>query len=225
MKVATYKSNVWTLDTINVLKILEEKNKAHNFMISFGKSEEFDNTRRCVEIEGDTKKIWSFVVPLGFTPMERFPISSNIYWFFGPHQAMMDRLMAQGRGEVVWESFLTASRIEAGTWPKEDRLVERTIQVELHRLGYNPGPIDGVIGKETTRALAEAGCKDKLSLALQKLQMRKVATPKPAKVRFGEVQIPEGSQIQAYGDIRATRHENGAKLEIHGSGRVIIDIP
>lgn len=227
MKVAQYKGMILSLDTIEALKMLEVRNQQWKFLKEITKTD--DPTCRCVGLIGDLKKIWSFAVPLGFTPWNRYPVPGDrdhLFYFFGLWQPMMDRLMAMGRGDAVWDSFVTAARLEAGNWPREDRLIERSVQMHLHRLGYNPGPIDGVIGKFTAKALLDAGIEDKLELALQKLQAQSIPTkPKTSKPIRGEFSLPDRpSKIQAFGDIRVCRTDSGATFEIAGSGRIIIDV-
>ena len=224
-----YKGNVYTSDTLEIVKKIET-------LILDGKLEakiyepEQPLSGRVVGIDSnDLKRVWSYVIPMGVTPWCRYPVhsvESDIYHVYGPWQTMMDTLMGMGRGDAVWSSFKTATAIECGLYEGENA-VGCEIQMLLHRLGYNPGPVDGLIGPTTTRAMAEAGVKERAELALCRLRRMKPAqknTP-PAKKRKGYFSGDCSLKaVQTFGGVRGTRTESGLVIETDSPGRLILDL-
>ena len=104
-------------------------------------------------------KLWSIAVPLGFTPWSRYPIPGTInetLYFLGPWQAVLDRLCAEGRGHLSWPAMCKAAWADATLELNEISEIEELnvfIQAQLHRLGFNAGNLDGVLGTRTKQAL------------------------------------------------------------------------
>jgi hypothetical protein len=179
--------------------------------------------------ERELALLWGLAVPLGFMPWNRYPlpgIADDVFHFFGPWSTMMDNLMGSGRGEVAWPAFATAAQCEVGRF-EGPRKTERLVQAHLHRLGYNVGEIDGIIGNKTQGALKAAALHGlPLKEAAERLiAMNTPAPPLPKRVREGRLDLPEIEfSIHPFGQVRATRTKEGAHLHVRGTGRFVIDI-
>ena len=107
--------------------------------------------------------LWSMAVKLRFTPWLRYPVADavgdSIFHYMGPWQMLHDRLMAEGRGHLVWPSLCVATQCDAGVWTGDNVLV-RSLQAQLHRIGYNAGPVDGLLNSRTNAAIEAAGLKN-----------------------------------------------------------------
>ena len=115
----------------------------------------------------DLRSLWSIAIPLGFTPWSRWPVPGeldDLFHFAGPWQQVVDRLLAEGRGELAWQSACCAASCDVGAW-KGDRELERFVQAQLHRVGANPGSLDGVVGRRTVDALNSIGLSGDLEAA------------------------------------------------------------
>lgn len=172
--------------------------------------------------------LWGLAVPLGFTPWLRYPVpgvGDDVFHYYGPWQTLADSLYGEGRGEWVWPSICAAAQIDVGAW-EGDRVVERFVQAQLHRLGVVCGPIDGKIGPRTLNALASVGCKHmSLEAAADSLKTREPAPVSAEKRRFGHVLLPGNTlAVTTIGKISSTQTVNGAVLTVDGPGRVILDI-
>jgi hypothetical protein len=130
--------------------------------------------------------LWSVVVPLRFTPWDRNPVPSStdhVFHFLGPWQTLYERLIASGRGEHAWVSTCIAAQCDVGAW-KGDRELQRFVQAQLHRIGQNPGPLDGQIGARTVAAIHALGLKSLRDLALlaEELKSRQTGVIFPTNV-------------------------------------------
>lgn len=171
--------------------------------------------------------LWGLAVPIGFVPWNRYPTfgdTSFVFHYPGFWQPMMDALMGMGRGEEAWPSFCAAAQCDVGTW-EGNREIERFVQAQLHRIGYNCGPVDGIIGNSTEAALRGSGY---FGLPLVDLaeKLAKAGTPAPAKIGKkieGHVVVPGDFSIASYGQVRTVKTSQGASLDIHGPGRVVLD--
>ena len=173
--------------------------------------------------------LWALALPLGFTPYTRYPVpgpQSHVFHYFGPWHILMDHFLGSGRGEAAWPSFCCAAQAEAETW-KGGRATERRVQAHLHRLGFNVGVIDGVVGPRTQGGLKAVGLHSlPLTDILERLEKR---SPDPAptleKPLQGVVYMPEVTwTINTYGQVRMTKTVQGATLNIQGPGRVVVDV-
>jgi hypothetical protein len=175
---------------------------------------------------------WSFMVPLGFTPWARFPVLLQedgeeinfTYHFLGPWQSLIDTLLAEGRGHLAWPNFEAAALADVGQDTTE-RSTERFVQAQLHRLGKNPGPVDGVIGPRTKQEIDSLALGRK-SLAQLAALLGEMKSPRNQKTdHIGHISVPGRSfVVNAAGGIALKRHASGAALEITSPGRVILDI-
>lgn len=182
--------------------------------------------------EAALNALWGHAVPLGFTPAQRFPVTgrpdSQVFHFYGPWQALVDRLLAEGRGHLAWPSLCCAAQADAGCW-KGDHPLERFVQAQLHRLGFNCGPIDGQIGMQTADALTMAGhgqnSLDKIAEILA-AEISAMARLSSQGQQVGHLAVP-GRQIvlQAHGGVQVIRTQQGATLFLTGEpGRLVVDI-
>jgi hypothetical protein len=184
---------------------------------------------REVRIESsDLRSLWSIAIPLGFTPWSRWPVRGDLddlFHFAGPWQQVVDRLLAEGRGELAWQSACCAAACDVGVWDG-DRDLERFVQAQLHRVGANPGAVDGVVGRRMAAALSSVGLAGDLDAAAAELSGRtgpSGARPDPSGRWTGHVSIPGMTSIATYGKAASVRIPGGAALTIEGPGRVVID--
>lgn len=170
---------------------------------------------------------WGCAVPLGFAPKLRYPLQepeSAIFHFFGPWQGLYSSLLAEGRGHLAWPSVCCAAQVDVGEW-QGDKEEARFVQAQLHRLGRNCGPIDGIIGDRTVAAM-ESLALPRGSLTLVAEHLRTASTPTiPSQVGRGHLLI-SGYRlvIGGYGGVKAWSLPNGAGLEVTGPGRLVVDV-
>lgn len=173
--------------------------------------------------------LWALAIPAGFTPWNRYPlpgVGDNVFHYLGPWQVLYDHLLSLGRGEEAWPSVAAACQTDVGTW-EGPRGPERFLQAQLHRLGINVGPIDGIIGEVTTAGLQRAGLSNvPVSEAAEKLTKMQPPKPKdPDQQHIGHVVIPSHKfSIVCSGQVFSTKTATGAALTIKGAGRVVLDI-
>lgn len=172
--------------------------------------------------------LWGGAVPRGWTPRLRDPLlesGSAVFRFFGAWQVVYDRMLAEGRGHLAFSSLCCAAQVDVGRWGGTETEA-RFIQAGLHRLGYNPGPIDGVIGPRTQAAL-EALFPERPTRPMI-LEYLRTAQPDEGAKRSGtrgHLLIP-GHEIviASYGGAQAWRVQHGAAIQIHGPGRIVVDV-
>lgn len=172
---------------------------------------------------------WGYAVPGGFTPWLRYPIAGQteeaIFHYFGPWKYVYDRLIAEGRGHLAWPSVCAAAQCDVGAWAG-DRVQERFLQAQLHRLGQNCGPVDGVLGSRTTESLEALGLvRLGLPQLLEYVSKANPAAPSAQSRQQGHVAMP-GRQmtVNAFGGIKVVQTAHGATLTVDGPGRVVLDI-
>jgi hypothetical protein len=174
----------------------------------------------------DLRTLWSVAIPLGFTPWNRWPVHGNgddLFHFIGPWQPILDRLLAEARGEVAWQNACCAASCDVGEWDG-DAPLERFVQAQLHRVGANPGILDGVVGRRTAEALRMVGAPTDLDAAAAYLTSISPQTPPAEDGKWiGHVSIPGMTSIATYGKAASVRTPGGAALSIEGPGRVVID--
>lgn len=183
-----------------------------------------EETRRRREIA----MLWALVVPLGFTPWDRHPVetpTAHVFHYLGPWQLVYDHLIGEGRGEAAWPSVCAAAQLDVGSWGGDMR-TERFVQAQLHRIGLNPGPIDGQLRDRSESTIRAAGLTGlELRQVAKQLGERKTAKPPIEKRSVGHVILPNKKFVVAsYGEVKHTRTPNGAALTVDGPGRVVIDI-
>lgn len=185
--------------------------------------------------QGDSSKqaalnaMWGCAIPLGFTPKCRYPLAtdseSNVFHYFGPWRALHDRILSEGRGHLAWPSVCCAAQCDVGQW-KGDRTTERLLQAQLHRVGRNCGPIDGVIGPRTAMAIQSLGLgqvsiKGLLDHLYQLEEGKRASSPR----QVGYIALPDRQlAISSTGSVKVARTKQGATLTVDGPGRVLLDI-
>ena len=170
---------------------------------------------------------WGCAVPLGFTPKLRYPLmepGSNEFHFFGPWQGLYGLLLAEGRGHLAWPSVCCAAQCDVGEW-KGDKEEPRFVQTQLHRVGRNCGPIDGVIGPRTAAAIESLAVPR--GTLVQVAEYLRTAEPlkNPTKAGRGHLLI-QGCDlvVEGYGGVKAWPMQNGAGIEVAGPGRLVVDV-
>lgn len=172
--------------------------------------------------------LWSAAIPLGFAPKTRYPLvgtDDEKLYFFGRWQAVADRLMAEGRGHLVWSSVCCAAQVYVGVW-KGDKPEVRLVQTHLHRLGLNPGAVDGVLGERTKACLTYLGLGSKpLPSMIEELSEALPPDAKPRELQRGHLVLP-GYKLRAggYGGVKAWPSDQGVGLEVTGPGRLVVDV-
>jgi|GEM_PF-1848663 len=191
--------------------------------------EEEDDEPSVSRSERELAMLWGLAVPLGLTPFSRYPLPGpheSVFHFVGPWASMMDQLLGAGRGEVAWPSFCCAAQIDVGRW-EGGRTMERLVQAHLHRLGYNVGPLDGIVGNKTQGALRAANLHSKsMTEVAEHIVNLSPEVPREFEPAVqGRLELPDASfSIHPYGQVRASRTIRGADLHITGPGRVVVDI-
>ena len=180
-------------------------------------------------VERSLATLWALAVPLGFTPYSRYPLPgphAQVFQFIGPWDILMDHMLGAGRGEAAWPGFCGAAQADVGAW-EGGKQTERFVQGHLHRLGYNSGAIDGIVGNSVVASLKAAGMAGKPLTDVAE-ELGKKGTPdmrKPRRTVEGTVTIPDTDfSIVSYGQVRTTRTPKGALLSIGGPGRIVVDV-
>lgn len=185
--------------------------------------------------QGDSSKqsclnaMWGCAIPLGFTPQCRYPLADDpvaaVFHYFGPWRTLHDRLLSEGRGHLAWPSVCCAAQCDVGQWAG-DKTTERLLQAQLHRIGRNCGPIDGIIGPRTAAAIQSLGLgqvsiNDLLEHLYQLDGGKRSSSPR----QVGHIALPDRKlMVTATGGVKVARTKQGAILTVDGPGRVILDI-
>lgn len=172
---------------------------------------------------------WGFAIPLGFTPWARWPVIEGDpdirFHFLGPWQVVGDNLLAEGRGHLAWTSMQAAALVDVGRWEGSHQ-TERYIQAQLHRVGKNPGPIDGIIGPRTTGQIHTLALgRSSLDDLVEALTEMEPPQPRVSEIGSGHIFV-HGREvvIQGAGGVKVQKRPGGALLAISGPGRVVVDI-
>lgn len=179
--------------------------------------------------EREIAMLWAIAIPLGFVPFSRYPLpgsTDRVFHYMGEWALLMDHLLGAGRGEEGWPAFCCAAMLDVGRW-EGGRVVERTVQAHLHRMGFNVGAVDGIVGPATQGALKAAGLHSmQLSDVAQKIVDAAPSVPPQLERPFrGQLDLPGVDfSIHPYGQVRATKTLKGAELLISGAGRYVIDV-
>ncbi len=184
-----------------------------------------------LDSEVSTHILWSIMVPMGFTPWDRYPVptsTSHIFHFFGGWWDIGDSLQGEGRGEHSWPSMCVASQLEVGAW-EGNRTTERSIQAHLHRLGIRCGPIDGIVGDRTLDAIKSLGLSNLESAEVVEKLSTMVISPSPQEKnekKFGQI-FMEGANMRVFnsGSVASKRTNSGFLLTSWGPGvfNVVLD--
>ncbi len=172
--------------------------------------------------------LWGILLPLGFTPKNRYPVpgpDDDVYHFLGPWQGLLDHLCGEGLGGEAWPSLSCAAQVDAGVW-EGDRPIERFVQAQLHRLGLHCGPVDGIVTERVSLALRALGVSG-MTLEETAAELGRYRVP-PVDVterRFGHIVVPgDDLTVVSYGKVLTTRTAQGVALTVDGPGRVILTI-
>lgn len=186
-------------------------------------------------LEGDYTKedlvclLWGNAIPCGFIPMDRYPNLDtdtwNVFHYYGEWQMLLDNHFKEGQGEFAFSSLVCACKCELGVW-EGDRTVERSIQAQLHRLGYSVGVISGSLYETDMRALRSMGLSDlSLEKVLQRLKAKKKPKVVPNDTKTGYLVLPQiDHRVYSYGNVITTQTTNGATITCKGNGRIIVDL-
>ena len=171
---------------------------------------------------------WGCAVPLGFTPKLRYPLVEPgylVFYFYGPWQGLHNKLLAEGRGHLAWPSICCAAQVDTGEW-KGDKEEARFVQAQLHRLGRNPGPLDGVVGQRTAAAIESLNLpRGSLAVVAEHLRTAEPPAQKNQGGGRGHLLIPDHELVvQGYGGVKAWATQNGAGFEVNGPGRIVVDV-
>jgi hypothetical protein len=242
-RLKTYKGLIVTADTATALAALEKQANDHGkwrvkyipqpvksdplSLLPAGREVHLLFEKAGATAQEALNAAWGCAVPLGFTPKLRYPLmepGSTEFHFFGPWQGLYGLLLAEGRGHLAWPSVCCAAQCDVGEW-KGDKEEPRFVQAQLHRVGRNCGPIDGVIGPRTAAAIE--------SLAVPRGTLTQVAeylrTADPLK---NQTQAGRGHLliqgcdlvVEGYGGVKAWPMQNGAGIEVTGPGRLVVDV-
>lgn len=188
-----------------------------------------------MSLEGEYSKedlvclLWGNAIPCGFTPLDRFPNLNtetwNVFQFYGHWQMLLDNHFKEGLGEFAFSSLVCACKCELGLWEGE-RTIERSLQSQLHRLGYSIGVVTGAITELDHRAFRSLGLGD---LPLPKILERLLKIEKPKRkdqdMKTGYLVLPDmDHRVYAYGDVATTKTTNGVSITKRGLGRIVVDL-
>jgi hypothetical protein len=179
--------------------------------------------------ERELAMLWALTVPLGLVPFTRYPLPGphdSVFHVFGEWGLLLDHLLGAGRGEAGWPSFCCAAQIDVGKW-EGGRVTERLVQAHLHRIGFNVGSVDGIVGNKTQGALRAANLHSLPLADVAKQIVEKAPHIPPILERdvHGRIDLTGVDfSIHPYGQVRATRTVRGADLQISGPGRVVLDV-
>lgn len=242
-----FRSLLVTADTKQALERADEHAKKYGYILEFTPEEgpqpppySMENTGRQVGVRlslatsgtlDATQRIavvWSILVPFGFTPWTRYPLPgdhSHIFHFLGPWSSLQDRMLSEGRGHLTWPSLCVSAQLDVGAW-EGGRATERFVQAQLHRIGYNPGAVDGIIGNRTLQALRALGAQGRpLTEVATQLAQREVVRSLGGKAVAGQIRIP-GRQVsvETAGGITAEHTGGDVRLQVSDVGTVIVRV-
>ncbi len=242
-----YRGHALTEDTAKALNALEKRagemgkwrlelSKAplDNPMVKAGREVHLRLHRSDSTHQDGLNAAWGFGIPLGFTPNDRWPRTSEtdlVFYYLGPWQSLNDRLLSEGRGHLAWNSMCVAALVDVGRW-EGDKEVERFVQAQLHRIGKGVGPVDGVVGRRTQAGLESLGLhRPTLAAAANHLLNLEVlpqvaAQRKAQKPQVGHLSIPNHRvRVQAFGAVTAQQHgETSAFITATGEGRLVVEV-
>ena len=112
-----------------------------------------------LSVDKQLDKLWEIAIPLGWTPIIKAPTEgvteSWHFDYFSYWQATRLRLSYAGVANVYGMIAMCSCLDEGiGGYGNDEA---RALQVQLHRIGQNPGAVDGDIGAKTEKALGAAG--------------------------------------------------------------------
>ena len=133
--------------------------------------------------------------------------------------------MAEGRGHLAWSSMCAAAQADVGAWKDEDA-DKRFVQAQLHRVGKNVGPVDGVITNRTLEAIASLGLgKEPFPKVADRLRTLEPPAPVPVARKTGHLSLPGCKLVlTALGGVKCVQSNQGAALTVDGPGRLIVDM-
>lgn len=245
LKLTSYKGMLVTPDMVAALKALEARASDNGkWRVKFlktdttkpdplslapaGREVRFVFERAGADPQTALNAAWGAAVPLGFTPGLRYPLlhdGHEVFHFFGPWRDVYDRLLAEGRGHLAWPSLCCAAQVDIGAWTG-DKEEPRFVQAQLHRIGRNPGPVDGVVGPRTAAAIESLGL-SRGSFAQVVDHLRTAMPPERPEgtTQRGHFLLPGREVVvEAFGGITSWSAPHGAAFEVTGPGRVVVDV-
>ena len=249
-RLITYKGMTLTADTVEGLKQLEERahqaggwrvlydelpseitpESRHLSLLPAGREVRIRLCRSdVIQPEAEISASWGFAIPLGFTPLLRYPLPDpprdRVFHFLGPWQVVLDNLFSEGKGESAWASVCAAAQTDVGAWAGNST-VERFVQAQFHRIGFNVGPIDGQVTHRTTRAIESLGlASGTFAQAVEYLKAATPPRPTSAERSQGHFSLPGWSlQVASFGQVQTVRTPTGVAVAVHGPGRLVVDI-
>ena len=174
--------------------------------------------------------LWAAAIPLGFVPWTRHPVPGpcdDVFHVPGPWARLVDAHWVAGEGERAWASMCCAAQVDVGRW-EGDRLLERTLQAQLHRVGHPCGPVDGVVGERTAGAMRRtplAGLP--VAQAASAATSLPDPTPTDPDATGQRVAVLDGAGDDAvatgHGGVRVSRTPRGYTVHVGGPGRLTVD--
>jgi len=175
--------------------------------------------------------LWGCAIPLGFTPMDRYPNldteTKNIFHFLGEWNTYLSNLLAIGMGEYAWDSVCLAAQYDVGVAdPSYSNPAIRYIQAQLGRWGLYRGLVNGVVSPEMQTALATLGIQNLSEKeTIDFLNKGTVSQKKLGEAKSGFLSLPNVPfRVSSYGGIHTNQTKNGVEITIESSGRLVLDI-
>lgn len=243
-RIRVFKGFMVTADVAEALRLLEgrasekgwtvkyhkpERPRGHEplSLLKAGREVHFEFQKPGATPQDALHAAWGCAVPLGFTPKLRHPLiepGCKVFHFFGPWQSLYGKLLAEGRGHLAFPSVCAAAQVDVGEWGG-DKEEARFVQAQLHRIGRNPGPVDGVIGQRTAAAIESLNLA-RSSIAVVAEHLRTANPPsQSSKEQRGHLLIPNKELvIQGHGGVKAWPMQNGAGIQVSGPGRLVVDV-
>lgn len=184
--------------------------------------------------------MWSLAIPLGFIPFNRYPTpgkGSTLFHYLGPWKRLFHNLVQSGYGNMAWVSVSRACALDAGNWDLEKnepwnkdvrlRGLEIFVQAQLHRLGYDVGPLNGIIDQVALNSIKA------LNLGNTPLQQTAINL---ANLRTPEEELPTNEplegvlhmdgirNVQTWGYVSHTLTPQGAYFTAKGPGKILVDV-
>jgi hypothetical protein len=242
-RIHTFKGFMITADVAEALRLLEASASQKGWRVKYtipdrpsghlplslllaGREVHFTFEKDGADAQAALHAAWGCAVPLGFTPKLRHPLVESgfeVYHFYGPWQGVHGKMMAEGRGHLAFSSLCCAAQVDVGVW-SGDKEEARFVQAQLHRIGRNPGPVDGVVGQRTAAAIESLNL-PRASLAVVAEHLRTAQAPPKQPKQRGHVLIPHRQVVaRGFGGVKVWPMDNGAGLQVDGPGRLVVDV-
>ena len=175
--------------------------------------------------------LWGCAIPLGFTPMDRYPNlnteTKNIFHFLGEWNVYLSNLMSMGMGEYAWQSVCLAAQFDVGVASTTyNNQKVRYIQSQLGRWGLYKGLVNGIMSPDLQTSLATLGIQSLSDEEIIDFLNKGVVSEKTlSKTRTGFLSLPQVPfRVSSYGRVHTNQTKEGVEVVVEGSGRVVLDI-